>query len=321
MSHAIAALEDRPGLIVTGVEGALGGNLAVALAERFSVLGLYHRRAIALDGCRTAPWRPDEPADWNATICREAPRWIIHCGPLARSSWEAVPEIPDGAREGRFWAALARLAARLEAGLTVLSSDAVFAGPRMFHAEDSPALGRRPLGRAAIEAEGFLGESPQVLLARTHAYGWSPPGEEAGLVERIWTSLVGGGREPLEVDRHATPILAADLAELLLDAYRRRLTGLYHLAGAERTTPHQFARQLARAFGLPADFPAAEAETAGETGPPDETSLATRRACQALGRPMPMLREGIERLVQQARNGYRSRLRARGPLSPVERAA
>jgi dTDP-4-dehydrorhamnose reductase len=355
MSQPIAALEDRPRLIVTGVEGTLGANLALALSERFSVLGLHHRRAISLDGCRTAPWRPEDEADWKATIQRGAPCWIIHCGPLARSSWEVLAEIPDGTREGRLWVALARLAARLDAELTVLATDAVFAGPRMFHAEDSPAASRRPLGRAAIEAERYLGQSPQVLMVRTHAYGWSPPGEEPGLVERIWTSLVSGGLEPLEVDRHATPILAADLAELLLEAYRRRLTGLYHVAGAERTTPQQFARQLARAFGLPAASPGEKEDrrllpgptfgrcppdrpsvgarcvaqkasvpffpSAGEAGPLDESSLATGRARQALGRPMPMLREGLDRLVQQARTGYRSRLRARGPLDPLGRAA
>ena len=321
MSDPSGAMEGRPRLIVTGVEGALGGNLALALSQQFTVLGLYHRRAISLEGCQTAPWRPDDEADWKATICRESPRWIIHCGPLARSSWEVVPEIADGAREGRLWLALARLADKRQARLTVLTTDAVFAGPRMFHAEDSPAGSCRPLGRAAIEAERYLKHSPRVLLARTHAFGWSPPGEELGVVGRVWTSLVSGGREPLEVDRHATPILAADLAELLGEAYRRQLTGLYHLAGAERVTPHQFARQLARAFGLPGEFPTSHAASAGETGPLDETSLATGCARQALGRPMPMLREGLDRLVQQTHQGYRSRFRARSPLDPLGRAA
>ncbi len=316
MSHPTVALEGRPRLIVTGVEAALGANLALSLSERFSVLGLHQCRTISLDNCRTAAWRPDDAADWKATMDRESPRWIIHCGPLARSSWDVLREIPDGAREGRLWAALAGLADALKARLTVLTTDAVFAGPRMFHAEQSPAASRRPLGRAAVEAERYLGELPQVLLARTHGYGWSPPGGEDGLVERVWASLVSGDREPLEVDRHATPILAADLAELLLDAYHRRLTGLYHVAGAERTTPYHFARQLARAFGLAADFPAA-----GEAGSLDETSLATRRARQALGRPMPMLREGLEGLIRQARDGYRSRFRARASLVPLGRAA
>jgi dTDP-4-dehydrorhamnose reductase len=348
MLQPIAAMEGRPRLIVTGVEGVLGGNLALALSEWFSVLGLYHRRAIMLDGCRTAAWRPEDKADWQATIRRESPCWIVHCGPLARSSWEVLPEIPDGTREGRFWAALARLAARLEARLTVLTTDAVFAGPRMFHAEDSPATGCRPLGRAAIAAERCLKGLAHVLLVRTHAYGWGPPGED-GPVERIWNSLVGGGRQPLEDDRHATPILAADLAELLAEAYRRRLTGLCHMAGAERVTPHQFACQLARAFGIAADFPAASPGEKGDrrllperpsgcfaqkapvpffpvipffpAGPLDETSLDTARARHWLGRPMPMLREGLDRLVQQARNGYRSRLRACGPVSALGRAA
>jgi dTDP-4-dehydrorhamnose reductase len=340
-------MEGRPRLIVTGVEDALGGNLALALSQQFAVLGLYHRRAISLEGCQTAPWRPDDEADWKATICRESPRWIIHCGPLARSSWDVLPEVPDGAREGRLWLALAGMAEKREARLTVLTTDAVFAGPRMFHAEDSPAGSCRPLGRAAIEAERYLKHSPRVLLARTHAFGWSPPGEELGAVGRVWTSLLSGGREPLEVDRHATPILAADLAELLGDAYRRQLTGLYHLAGAERVTPHQFARQLARAFGLPGEFPTAHAgekgdrhllceapggpfrqkvpvpffPAGGETPPLDETSLATGLARQALGRPMPMLREGLDRLVQQTHQGYRSRFRAVRPQNPLGRAA
>jgi len=115
------------------------------------------------------------------------------------------------------------------------------------------------------------------------------------------------------------------------------------MAGAERVTPHQFARQLARAFGIAADFPAASPGEKGDrrllceapggplrqkvpvplspAGPLDETSLDTARARQWLGRPMPMLREGLDRLVQQARNGYRSRLRACGAVIVRGRAA
>jgi dTDP-4-dehydrorhamnose reductase len=322
MSQLTGTREDRPKLIVTGVEGTWGANVALALSERFAVLGLYHRRTVSLYGCRTAPWRPDDQADWAGTIRQESPCWIVHCGPLARSSWDLVPGVPDGTCEGRLWAALARLAARLGTRLTVLTTDAVFAGPQIFHAENSPAAGRCPLGRAAREAERHLRRLPQVLLVRTHAYGWSPPGEKAGLVERIWTSLVGGGRQSLDADRYATPILAADLAGLLADAFDRRTTGVCHIAGAERVAQHQFARQLARAFGLPDDFPAAAvAGRSAEAGAADETSLATGLARQSLCRPMPTLREGLDRLVGQVHGGYRSRLRAGGPVHPLERAA
>jgi hypothetical protein len=126
MSHPTAALEDRPRLIVTGVEDTLGGNLALSLSERFSVLGLHHRRAISLDGCRTAVWQPDDAADWKATICRESPCWIVHCGPLARSSWEVLAEILDGTREGRLWVVLVGNLRRREFPFTVSTTGRVF---------------------------------------------------------------------------------------------------------------------------------------------------------------------------------------------------
>ena len=62
-------------------------------------------------------------------------------------------------------------------------------------------------------------------------------GVEPGLVERIAQSLMDAAAPPVDGWRYATPILAADLAEFLLRAAERNLTGLYHLSGAERTNP------------------------------------------------------------------------------------
>ena len=42
----------------------------------------------------------------------------------------------------------------------------------------------------------------------------------------------------------------------------------------------------------------------------DETSLNTRAAREALGVALPMLREGMNRLAEQAENGYRERIQS-----------
>jgi dTDP-4-dehydrorhamnose reductase len=109
--------------------------------------------------------------------------------------------------------------------------------------------------------------------------------------------------------RFATPILATDLADLAFLALRKRLSGVWHVAGAERVSQYRFAQELAAALGM-RDCPIA----AGEE-PPDppsetaETSLDSRRASRALGRSMPALREGLTRFVEQATSGFRNRLR------------
>jgi len=299
-------------LLVFGVDAHLGANLALSLANRFAVLGLFCTQRVVLDRCRTAPWEAADPNRLAGLVRREAPHWIIHCGPLARGSWDIPAECPDSRHEASTWSSLAAVAAEAGSFLTVISSDAVFAGPRMFHQENSPTTSRDPFALAVCRAESALKGSP-ALVVRTHAYGWSPAGTEPGFAERVRTALAERLPGELEHDRHATPILATDLAEILLLAYRGRLRGLYHVAGAERASTHRFACELATAFGLGDGRPLPE-HTPQKHDPADcirETSLASRRACQDLERPMPMLREGLDRFAEQAANGFRARLQSR----------
>ncbi len=301
-------------LLVTGVDGLLGANLAVALADRFSVVGLYLRRPVILPGCVTEPWEWAGPNRWDSWIRRERPAWIVHCGPIATGSWDLPHPCPDGEDEARTCVRLARIASETESRLTVISSDAVFAGPRLFHDEGAPATSRDPFAGAVRCVEDAL-EATSALVVRTHVFGWSPAGARPGFAERVWQALMRGGPVEFDPDRHATPILANSLAELLYSAYRRRLQGRYHIAGAERVSAYRFAVELAAAFGL--DPPDAPRQTgAVECRLPNdlaETSLNTRRAQRALGRPMPMLRDGLNRFAAQGADGFHARLQYDAP--------
>ena len=306
--------------------------MAVWLADRFEVVGLSGRRPVGLDGCRplVCDWSDDDAV--TAAIRREAPRWIIHCGPLSRGSWDLPSPSLDAEREARRWSSLCRLAAGIKSRLTLISTDAVFEGPRMFHAEESAASSSRPAAEAARNAERAVAGSG-ALVVRTHAYGWSPGGHETCFAQRVWQSLHDGVPVTFDQMRHATPILASDLAELLWLAYRRGLQGLCHIAGAERSSDYHFALELAAAFGLavgptvvgPGADRAGEGRVAEATAEVDpngrphlgETSLDTRRAHRELRRPMPMLREGLERFAAQAAS-FRARLQ---PTQPDRNAA
>jgi len=297
-------------LLVLGVDRVLGANLALALSDRFAVLGLHQDRSVRLDGCQTAPWNRADRAALARLIRRHAPHWIIHGGPLACSSWDAPAQVPESQEEAETVSFLAGVSAEMGSRLTVLSTDAVFAGPRLFHGEDDHAFSRRSFARAARQAEQTVRDSG-ALLVRTCAYGWGPTGVEPGFAERVWQSLKEGACTALDPHRHATPILATDLAELLWLAYRRGLRGLYHVAGAERTSAYRFGGELAAAFGLRNRVTPAR-EDPFQPREPDqlqETSLATRRARRELDRPMPMLRDGLDRFAEQAVNGFRARLR------------
>lgn len=309
-------------LLIIGAQGVVGANLAIALAGRFEVLALVDSPDPTLDGCRAERWNPADSEGLVARICRESPHWVIYCGPLAHGSWDVPSEHLDVSAEGRLWKRLAETSDRLGHRLTVISTDAVFAGPRMFRDERTPPDACTDFAKAAQHAEKSV-KSSRTLVVRTHAYGWSPMDFQAGFAERAWQRLCEGADGRFDVDRHATPILATDLAELLLSAYTLHLEGLYHVTGAERASAYRFIRELATAFGLRNSPASTDDERSRQPACDhlDETSLNTRKARRALKSPMPMLHEGLGRFAEQAVNGFRDRLKSSTGASVAREAA
>ena len=317
-----------PRVLVTGVDGAVGANIALWLGRRAEVFGLYEDHQVALPGCEIDRWDPRRPAMIRGMVRGAGPNWIVHCGPLACGSWDLFQNFRSlkdfgslRAQETAVCGELLDAAEHLGASLTSVLTDAVFAGPRMFHDEQSPAAGQEPPAMAARGVERLL-EGRRALVVRTHAYGWGSRAAEPTFAERVWMALAEGLPCPLDPRRHATPILASDLADILWLAYRRGLEGLYHVAGAERASAFRFAHELAGLAGLPMPDQAAEPPTAvSPAGSVWETSLNTRRARQELGRPMPMLREGLARFVAQVRDGTRAQLQSSSAVLAQPEAA
>ena len=287
-------------LLVTGIDLPVGANLALALADHHEILGIEQRGAVELAGVRTAACDLGDSRT-IAELCRDwRPRWMIHCGPLAAPSWDDSPAASIAEREVRIAADLAGLAADLGVRLAVISSDAVFSGPRMFHTEDSPvATGQRATQIRNLERAL---EKSEALVLRTHAFGWNGAETSQCFAERVFAALSQGASLPLDGRRHATPILATDLALLVARALELRLTGLYHLSGAERTTPYHFACELAAACDLPA--PVVGSSVAATEAAAADTSLNSRRARRMLEMPSPLVREGLERFARQRQEGW-----------------
>jgi dTDP-4-dehydrorhamnose reductase len=289
-------------LLITGVDHALGANLALEWAGRAEVMGLYGRHAVACPSLVTAAWDGADVATFASICAAWQPRWIVHCGPLSAASWDPIDRALDARGEPQIVARLAEIAHESGARLAVLSSDVVFAGPRMFHEETFPTGNTTPRAVLTRTMERAL-EDSGALVVRTHAFGWSPVAAQAGFAELTARCLADGQDFVADGRRYATPILASDLAELLWRAYELRLCGLYHLAGAERTSAFRFASELAAALDL--ERPAGNPPLAQPDGAEhEETSLNSRRARRALERATPLLAEGLRRFAAQAENGW-----------------
>lgn len=294
-------------VLVTGVDEFLGANVALALAGRCQVGGVSDR-GLAPEGCRALECELTDCAALSNRLAEERPRWVVHCGPLARPSWDwAELPAPDAERELDQVKHLLLATRRCGAKLAVVSTDALFAGPRMFHGEDARPSAEGPIASAAWAVEQALAGT-EALVVRTHAFGFGPAGSEANYAERLWTALSQGEACEVDAERHATPILASDLGELIYRAMQLELRGVIQIAGAERTSPFRFAAALAGACGF------AGRQVRLPDGPPprrgnvDETSLNTQFVRRQLGVPLPLLRESLSRFAEQAAGGHREKL-------------
>ena len=297
-------------ILIVGTDTIVGGNMAAWLAPRYQVLGLSWGDAVAVEGCESAECDPQSLDAAQQWLASERPHWTVFCGVGSQSCWE-LPQLrlPD-AHDIRLAGAWAKAAKDVGSEFSLISSDAVFTGPWLFHREASSHFCETPPAKMyrLIEKE-VADNNEQALIARTNVFGWSPTLRSAGLVERIISGLEQDQPVALDCMRHATPILSTDFVEVLERAYQQRLQGLYHIAGAERVNPFRFACLLADLFQLPMQSlqalePSMEQRRQFGAG---ETSLQTKRIRKVLDMPLPLIREGLHRLHDQYVSGYRDR--------------
>jgi dTDP-4-dehydrorhamnose reductase len=294
-------------VLLAGVETVVGGNLAICLAKTQLVTSVCLSEPVTITGCDVECLTAQTPQAVSELIGRVRPQRIIYCGAGSQLAWgETEPRDAD-VRQATTWINAAQHA---QTQLTLISSSAVFTGPWMFHSESSQSFCPSAPAQALLEIEKTAAETcPDSLIIRTHAVGWQPGGK-TGWIESLLGQLEQGKSSHLDCCRHASPILASDLADIICRAWTAGLSGLYHIAGAERANPVQLARRLAHHFQLPIpDATMTESLVDRPCGfGCGETSLQTRKIRRALHVSLPMLEESVLRLFQQHVDGYRTRL-------------
>jgi dTDP-4-dehydrorhamnose reductase len=304
-------------ILVAGIDTVVGANLAAELAQRYHIIGLSFGELIDIAGCETAVCDSDDSEAARHWVATQRPQWIVFCGPASQSAW-SLPDgshlRPEAVARVRPWAAAS---AEFDCEFTLVSSDAVFTGPWMFHRESgnsfcdtNPARVLRLIEKEVADA------NPEACIIRTNVFGWSPSSDSPSFVNSLVDALQN--EQPFEADCvcHATPILATDFAGILARSFEHRLRGLFHLGGGERINPFRFASLLADEFHLnPASLIPVESasEDRKEFGC-GETSLQTRKLRKALEIAPPLIREGLVRLHDQYGSGYLDRFGAPLPL-------
>lgn len=271
---------------VTGANGLLGGEAVALLAGRHQVL------AMGRGPCRLPPgdraWATVDLGDGHSAY--EALRAfgaqaVLHAG--AMTDVDGCERDPE-----RAWAVnvggseqVARACRALGARLVAISSDYVFdgeAGP--YSEEDLP----NPRGvyartkRAGEEAALLL--APDRAVARVAVVYGARPGARATFASQVVEKLSRG--EPVKAfsDQRVSPTLASNGAEMALELLlETRYQGVLHTSGASVLDRVEFARRVARRFGLEGEIvPVLTADAKLPAPRPLRGGLTVERAARIL---------------------------------------
>jgi dTDP-4-dehydrorhamnose reductase len=300
-------------ILVTGASGLLGASVALLAREQGrKVVGLYHRHPLHIEGVETLGVDLADPAETRRIFLEVKPSIVVHCAAATDVDW--CEEHPEEAHRinVKMPAGIAETAAQSGARLLYVSTDSVFDGERGNYAETDTPAPVNVYANTKLQGETeVLRHYPAASIARVNLYGWNGQNKES-LAESILKQLTLGKVVPGFSDVHFCPVLANDLAEVLLALLDQNLSGLYHIVGSERVTKYEFARRVASTFGFDPDQVVLTrlADAKLKARRPQDTSLNTEKICAALGRPMPDVEAGLSRFAQLRESGYVDRIKS-----------
>lgn len=303
---------------MTGGTGFVGSNLMhVALEAGHEVMTTVHSFVPPAD----AAYEVDsvditEPESLRSSIDRFGPDAVIHCAILndwdrmhadRRYAWDAYV----GATRSAAHAASAR-----SVPFVLISTDFVFDGTQHRADEETPPNPVNLYGvlklaseMVALEAGGAVARVSGVNgLHRTRPQ--SPRQQDPGfgyfvasIVDSLQADRAFTVWEGDDINMIATPSLATECGELILEVVGRQLGGVFHCSGADALTRRELALLTCEVFGLDSALlrfgvrPDSAMPPSGRI--PYDTSLSTPRTDELLDRTATPARRLLERFREE----------------------
>ena len=298
-------------LLITGVSGLLGINLAEEMKEKHEVLGVDRGRLTS------APFKilKADLLDEGAadSILNEArPDWLINCASLA--DLEACDDNPGLARalNTDLPGQLAQVCKRRDISFIHLSTDAVFDGQKnSFYTEEDTPNPLSTYAQTKLEGErAALYTYSKAIVARVNFYGWSLSGRRS-LAEFFFNNLTNNKSMSGFTDVIFCPMFVAHTARILVKMLERRLSGLYHLVGTQAMSKYQFGVEIARKFGLRESevSPKSILSSSLTARRSHNLSLSTHKLSTDLDEALPSFSTGLEEFYTQYKQGYPQKIR------------
>lgn len=299
-------------LLIPGVSGLLGINLAQETMSEFEIVGIDRGKL------KNAPFAVLHQDVLNASAMEkildsEKPHYVINCAALA--DLEACEENPDLAKRLNidFPRQLARACKTKSIPFVHISTDAVFDGEKDdFYAETDTPNPLSVYAKTKLEGEwAVLTEHPEAIIARVNFYGWSLSGRRS-LAEFFVNNLLNNKSMSGFTDVLFCPMLVNHTARILMKMLKKELNGVYHVVGPHAMSKYQFGVEIARKFKLKESeiTPKSVSFSGLIAKRSNNLSLSTRKLSADLGESLPEFSTGLNEFYTQYQQGYPQKIRS-----------
>ncbi len=299
-------------LLLTGVSGLLGMNLALEAVSTHEVVGV-DRGKLANTPFKLLKADLLDAGAVNSILDISKPEWLINCAALA--DLDACEDKPELAYKlnTEIPAELAKACAERSIRFVHISTDAIFDGEKdgFYNEADRP----NPISvysRTKFEGEqAVLQNNPNAIVARVNFYGWSLSGRRS-LAEFFYNNLTNNKSMSGFTDIIFCPMFVGHTARLLLAMLEKRLTGLYHVVGDHAMSKYQFGVEIARKFRLRESeiSPKSILSSSLSARRSNNLSLSIRKLSTDLGQPIPEFSTGLDGFYTQLQQGYPQKMRS-----------
>ena len=305
-------------VLITGASGLLGINFALTA----QTLG-YEVAGVTLEpGIQGTPFELRRLDLTKKGVIQELlhsvqPDILINC--VALTDVDRCEQIPDEAERVNaiLPQQLAIETSRLGIKLVQISTDAVFDGKRGEYTEvDTPS----PLNVYAstkLAGENLVLETDHhALVCRVNFYGWSISGHRS-LAEWFYNRLSAGESIRGYTDALFSPLLATDLAAIILKLIEHDSHGIFHVVNPQSISKYDFGVSLAKQFDFDLKLitPASIFDAGLLAARSPKLNLNPSKLMAELGEDLPDQAMEIVRFHRQYMDGYPEQLR--GYSSPT----
>jgi len=291
-------------MLITGVSGMLGSNLAYHFRDTYEVLGLYCAHPVVIDGVRTQEADMLSGGPFKKTVEKFSPDVVIHCASLTDVDFcETHKELTKKVNVLGTRTVVDSIAGT-SADLIYISSDSVYDGGKGNFSETDAVRPMNYYGVSKYEGELETLKHSNSLVLRTNIFGWNVQ-DKLSIAEWIVHDLSAGTQVSGFRDAYFSSIYTLEFAEIIARALRQGLRGVYNCGSRTSMSKHDFAVHLAERMALDISLvrPISIQDFSFIAKRGNDLTLDVGRISAALERDLPTIEESIDSFCRDLRAG------------------